>query len=201
MGTLKMPIFFYGWIVVFGGFLCLMVAFGVAYSFSAFFGSLQTTFDASRGQISLIFSTSAAVFFGFGVFSGPLADRLGARWVCLFGMVLISAALVLLGQATTLWQINLIYVIGIGVGVGCIYVPVLGVIQRWFHSLRGLASGLAVAGIGVGTLVVPLLAARLVIGTGWRDAYLWMAGIPLLLGLVGAAMLSNDPARRGLSKM
>lgn len=194
----KMPAFFYGWVVVIGGFLCLMVAFGVAYSFSAFFSSLQATFDASRGEVSLIFSTSAAVFFGFGVFSGPIADRLGARWVCLFGMVLISAGLVSMGHATALWQINLIYVIGIGIGVGCIYVPVLGVIQRWFHSLRGLASGIAVAGIGVGTLVVPFLAARLVIGTGWRDAYLWMAGLPLLLGLVGAAMLSNDPARRGL---
>lgn len=189
---------FFGWIVVVGGFLCLTVAFGVAYSFAAFFNSLQTTFEASRGEISLIFSMSAAVFFGFGVFSGPVADRFGARSVCLFGMILITAALILLGQATALWQINLIYVIGIGIGVGCVYVPVLGVIQRWFHSLRGLASGMAVAGIGVGTLVVPFIAARLVAGSGWRDAYLWMAALPLLLGLVGAALLSNDPARRGL---
>ena len=41
------------------------------------------------------------------------------------------------------------YGLGIGLGLGCAFVPILGAVQRWFVKRRGLASGLAVSGIGV----------------------------------------------------
>ena len=64
------------------------------------------------------------------------------------------------------------YGLGIGLGLGCAFVPILGAVQRWFVKRRGLASGLAVSGIGVGTLVMPPLATALIAAFGWRDAYL-----------------------------
>lgn len=42
--------------------------------------------------------------------------------------------------------------------------PAIGAVQRWFMRRRGLAFGLAVAGIGVATLVMPPLPSFLIGG-------------------------------------
>ena len=51
------------------------------------------------------------------------------------------------------FEVYAAYGLGVGLGVGCAYVPAVGAVQRWFVRRRGFASGLAVSGIGVGTLV------------------------------------------------
>jgi MFS family permease len=86
-------------------------------------------------------------------------------------MILTGAGLVAAGFARTLIEVNIAYGIGVGLGVGLAYVPALGAVQRWFARRRGFASGLAVSGIGVGTLVMPPLAAFLIATLGWRQAY------------------------------
>ena len=77
---------FYGWFVVGGTFTALFIAFGAAYSFTAFFDQLQGEFSASRSSISLIFSIGAFLYFSLGAISGPISDRINARWVCAGGM-------------------------------------------------------------------------------------------------------------------
>ena len=71
--------------------------------------------------------------------------------------------------ARSLTEVYVAYGLGVGLGVGCSYVPVLGAVQRWFVKRRGFASGLAVSEIGVGTLMVPPLAAFLIADLGWRE--------------------------------
>jgi len=70
-------------------------------------------------------------------------------------------------------------------------------VQRWFARRRGFASGLAVSGIGVGTLVLPPLASLLIAALGWRQAYLVLGGLALL-GAGMALMIENDPRAHGL---
>jgi MFS family permease len=82
--------------------------------------------------------------------------------------------------------------------VGCSYVPALGAVQRWFVRRRGFASGLAVSGIGVGTLVMPPLASLLIQTLGWRDAYLMLGCFAAVVGGGSALLIENDPADRGL---
>lgn len=48
---------FYGWYVVAAAFAVTFVGFGCAYTFSAFINSLQRDFGASRGSVSLVFSS------------------------------------------------------------------------------------------------------------------------------------------------
>src|SRR5262245_42259667 len=92
-------------------------------------------------------------------------------------MVLTGAGLVLASSAHTLLEVYLAYGLGVGLGVGCSYVPALGAVQRWFSRRRGFASGLAVSGIGVGTLVMPPLASLLIGAFGWRGAYMVLGGL------------------------
>jgi MFS family permease len=190
--------FFYGWVVVGATFTLTFVGFGSAYTFSAFVEVLQRDLGASRGSVSLVFSLAGFLYFCLGVISGPLADRFGARSLCVIGMVLVGLGLALAGQARTIAETYAAYGLGIGLGVGCAYVPALGAVQRWFIAQRGLASGLAVSGIGCGTLVMPPLATWLISTLGWREAYLVLGGAAAAVGVAASLLIENDPGRRGL---
>jgi MFS family permease len=188
---------FYGWIVVAAAFMVMFVGLGSAYTFSAFVDPLQREFAASRGSVSLVFSLAGFLYFALGTVSGPLADRWGSRLLAVIGMVLVAAGLAAASAARTLTEIYIAYGLGVGIGVGCSYVPVIGAVQRWFTRRRGFASGVAVSGIGLGTLLMPPLAALLIAYLGWRDAYLWLAVFALVAGGGMALLVENDPHDRG----
>lgn len=189
---------FHGWFVVGAAFVITFLGFGCAYSFSAFIPSLQAEFAASRGAVSLVFALAGFLYFSLGLVSGPLADRWGSRRLAIAGMVVTGIGLASASLARSLFEVCLAYGLGVGLGVGCAYVPVLGAVQRWFVRRRGFASGLAVSGIGVGTLVMPPLASRLIEAVGWRSAYVVLGGLAAIVGAGAALWISNDPRARGL---
>jgi OFA family oxalate/formate antiporter-like MFS transporter len=193
------PRIFYGWFVVSAAFAISFVGFGSAYTFSAFVESLQNEFVVSRGSVSLVFSLAGFLYFGLGIVSGPLADRWGSRRLAVIGMILTAMGLAIAGTARSLAEVYAAYGLGVGLGVGCSYVPALGAVQRWFVRRRGLASGLAVSGIGVGTLVMPPLASFFIDALGWREAYLVLGGLAAVVGVGMALLIENDPRDRGLS--
>jgi MFS family permease len=197
--ALPAPRIFYGWFVVAAGFAVTFVDFGCAYSFSAFVAPLQQQFVISRGSVSLVFSLAGFVYFSLGMISGPLADRWGSRQMAVIGMILIGLGLVAASAAQNLTQVYAAYGLGVGLGVGCSYVPAMGAVQRWFVRRRGFASGLASAGIGVGTLAVPPFASFLIDAAGWREAYLILGVLAAIVGVGMALLIANDPRDRGLA--
>lgn len=192
------PRVFHGWIVVAAAFAITFVGFGSAYTFSAFVPSLQHDFGASRGSVSLVFSLAGFLYFALGVVSGPLADRWGAQRFAMVGMGMVGAGLALAGAARTLNEVYAAYGLGVGLGIGCAYVPAIGAVQRWFVKRRGFASGIAVSGIGVGTLAMPPLASWLIGILGWRDAYLVLGGLAAIIGIGMSSFIANDPRDKGI---
>jgi MFS family permease len=133
--------------------------------------------------------------------TGMVIDRFGAKRVILvftllYGLVLCSA----LWVGTSLWQLYLLFtILGVAMTSGPAPVPYGVVISHWFNRHRGLALGLSMMGIGIGSVVVPILAQRLITSFGWRAAFAIFGAAVLLLPLpVIAALLQNDPAQRGL---
>jgi MFS family permease len=188
----------YAWVVVAAAFTLMFVGFGAAYSFAAFFTSFEAEFGALRGEIALVFSLCAFLWFSSGAPAGMLADRFGARRVAIAGVACLVLALYLASTAQSLGLLYATYSIGIGIGVGLVYVPSVGAVQPWFTANRAFASGLAVAGIGAGNFVGPLLAAWWIGLFGWRGAYLALAAFVLVLGGIAAALLkpkSRDTSR------
>lgn len=190
--------FFYGWAIVGAAFAVTLLGFGSAYTFSAFLKPLEQEFGASRGEVSLVFALAGFLYFALGIVSGPLADRYGARTMAVLGMFLVGAGLVFAALARTITEVYVAYGLGVGIGVGCAYVPAVGAVQRWFVRRRGFASGLAVSGIGLGTLVMPPLAAWLIDLVGWRQAYITLGLAAALLGIAMSWLLVNDPRDQGL---
>jgi len=196
--SISNPRIFYGWFVVAGTFAVTFVGFGCAYSFSAFLLPLQHDFAASRGSIALVFSIAGFFYFALGVITGPLADRFGSRLLAVVGMILTGAGLIAASVAQTLLQVYLAYGLGVGLGIGCSYVPAVAAVQRWFLRRRGFASGLAVSGIGVGTLVVPPLAKFMIDAFDWRETYLILGIFAIVVGAGMAMLIEDDPSERGL---
>ena len=182
-----------GWYVVSGAFLILTFGFGSLYSFGAFFAPLQDAFGASRASVSAAFSLAVLTLFIIGPVTGTLADRLGPRALVAGGTALVGIGLVIASFAQALWQVQAAFTVCIGVGVGMSYVPAAGAVQKWFDRRRGLASGIAIAGIGVGTLVVPPIGAALIEAMEWRPAFL-VIGLAVAVAGGAAGLLVRSPS-------
>ena len=171
------------WGVVGAAFAAMFTAFGIAYSYGAFLEELRADFGAGRALGAVFFSLTSLLYFGLGSLSGAAADRWGPRRVLLVGAAAFGIGLVATARAGSLPVALAAYGLGVGIGVACAYVPMVALVGGWFEHRRTLALGVAVAGIGIGTLTVPPATAALIEAAGWRDAY-------LVHGLGGAAVLA-----------
>ena len=185
------------WVVVWSTFVCLAVIFGVSYSFAAFFESFAKEFAAQRADVSWIFGLCGLVYFVLGAGSGMLADRWGPRMVCMTGMVFIAMGLFLTSLAQSLATVYLSYGLLVGLGIAFVYTPSIACVQPWFNKRRGLASGIASAGVGAGTLILPVVVSYLLIAVNWREALQMMSAGVLLIGLTAGFLLKRAPNLSG----
>lgn len=173
--------------------LCL----GTVYAWSIFKKPMMETNHWGETQTQLAFMIYGAVFALAVAFGGNLVDRLGPRIVALSGGVLFSTGVLLGGLANQLQRIELLIVAyglvgGLGGGFG--YVTPIATLIRWFPDKRGLVTGLAVMGYGLGAFFMGNIGPFLIMGLGIaRTFYIW-AAVSLAVILSSALALSNPPA-------
>ncbi len=174
------------WLTVVAAFFSSAVTLGTAYSFGAFFESMSEEFDAAAGATAVIFGITTFSFFWLSLVTGRMADRFGPRLVLVTGAVALFVGLMLTSRVDSLGLGYVTYGAGVGVAAACGYVPMVATVGGWFVRHRALAVGLAVAGIGVGTLVMSPLSASMIDRYGWRDTYVVFAigGAAVLLACV-----------------
>ena len=143
------------WGVVAAAFAAMFVAFGIAYSYGAFLEEMRADFGVGRAAGATFFSLTSLLYFGLGGVSGAAGDRFGQRRVLLVGAAAFGLGLVATARAGSIGVALLAYGLGVGIGVACAYVPMVALVGAWFERRRTLALGVAVAGIGVGTLAIP----------------------------------------------
>jgi len=180
-----------GWVVVAATVTATFAVFGVAYSFGAVFTTIRAEFGVGKGQASLFFAITTFIYFVVGVFTGRLADRYGPRPVLLVGAVAMGTGLFLTSLVNNILVGYLTYGLGVGIGVGCAYVPMVSTVGGWFERDRTKAMGVAVAGIGLGTLVGAPLSKQLVVSYGWRTTF-----VVLGIGSATLLVLASFGARR-----
>ncbi len=186
-----------GWGMVAAAFAGMFASFGIAYSFGAFLEPMAEEFGAGRGATSAFFALTSLTYFGLGALSGVAVDRYGPRRVLLVGALALGAGLAATSRAGELWIGLVTYGLGVGIGVACAYVPMVAVVGGWFERRRTLAIGVAVTGIGLGTLAVAPVAAVLIAEVGWRTTHLLLGGAGAAVLLVCAAVVTRPPAHAG----
>jgi MFS transporter, OFA family, oxalate/formate antiporter len=183
----------YAWLVLAVCFLITTLTYGGSYSFGLFFKPLRTEFGWSSAQTSGIFSLFMFCYCFFGIFSGQAVDRVGPRVTSIVGGLCLGSGFLLSGMVHELWQIYLTYGLLGGVGMSCVYSPVLTTASRWFPRRQGLALGIVSSGIGIGTFVGPPVFGHLISVYGWRSSYIAGGlGIGVTMVLVGL-LLKRDP--------
>ncbi len=191
---------FYGWWIVAASFSILFITVGVAlYTPPVFLVALEQEFGWSRATISLGTSIAAAVSALLSPLVGGWIDRWGARRVMASGALLMGSGFSLLALMNSLWQLYVLNLIA-AVGVTCVaWIPNQTLISNWFERKRGLAMGIALAGIGFGGLVMAPFAASLIASLGWRLTYAVLAGLILAIVVtLSLAVVRGKPADLGL---
>jgi MFS family permease len=152
-------------------------------------------------QASGFFSITSLVYYAVGAFAGRAADRLGPRIVVTAGALILGLGLCLTALGDNIWFGYVTFGLGVGIGGACCFVPTLAVVGHWFQKHRNAALGMAAAGTGAGTMVVPLVAAALIHDFGWRqtDLVFGAAAVAILLGC--AALVRSPPTMPGSSIM
>jgi MFS family permease len=69
-------------------------------------------------------------------------------------------------------------------------------IAAWFDKDRGLALGIAIAGVGLGVAAMPLLATWMITEVGWREAFAGLGAAIIVIGFIPALLFVREPPYR-----
>lgn len=176
-------------------FCGVMVSFGslVVFTFSVFLKPLTSEFGWSRESASAAFGIAAMTIAVASPLLGRLLDRYGPRRVIVPCMIVFAIAFGSLALLTPrLWHLYLVFfVIGV-VGNGTTQMGYARAVASWFTDQRGLALALVVAGVGVGSILLPPLAQWLIEQHGWRSAYLALGCLVLVMGVPLTALFVRE---------
>ncbi|XP_018653992.1 putative monocarboxylate transporter [Schistosoma mansoni] len=178
----------WGWVVVIATFFVHMITDGVIVSFGVFIESLVEEFQDSMSATSWIGSFSYGIPALAAPLSSLLLNRFGCRVTCMVGGLI--SGLGCFAGAFTNSIISMVFSFGIlsGLGASLCITSALVVVSMYFDNRRATATGLSIAGTGVGALVfAPMVDMLLNIYT-WRGAMMILSGFFLNMIVCGALM-------------
>jgi len=168
---------------------------GVA-SFGVFVKPLSEEFGWGRGDMSLALTLMSIAVIVLSPLAGTLLDRYGVRRVLLPSILLFGLAIAALSLlSASLLHYYAMYLLMALAGVCTTPASYSRVVVAWFDARRGLALGVALAGIGVGTAVIPPFVQLLTAAFGWREAFLGIAALVLAVSLPAVAAWIAEPPK------
>jgi MFS family permease len=171
------------------------------FAFSVFLKPITADLGVTRELMSfaLVFATSMSAI--TNPFIGASIDRFGTR-PTLLAIIPIYALGIVGYSFFTAWPAQIIVTCAFVGLVGTITGPTgyAALVARWFDRERGLALGIAMAGVGLGAALVPPAATVLIAHFGWRWAYRGIAIGMILLAWVPAWFI-RDPGPGDLAKL
>jgi MFS family permease len=178
----------HGGLVVLSGFLTLALMYGTLYSFGVFLKPLHDELGFQQKALSGAYSLCFLLSGVLAMLMGQLNDKFGPRVVVSSCALLIGAGWVLSSRAGTLWEFYLYYGVLLGVGISGGITPVLSTVAKCFIARRGVMTGIAVAGVSVGTMLLPPLLNSLLDACGWRLSFT-LTGLAVFALIAGLAQL------------
>ena len=190
--------YFYGYNIVAACFVIQGVSIGAMFTYGIFFKEFQTEFGWSRATISGASSLAFLVMGVAGIFAGRLNDKIGPRVLMVISGISFGLGYLLMSNLHAQWQLYLFYGLLIGVGLSTHDIITLSTVVRWFVRRRGMMSGIVKVGTGSGQLLVPLIVTAFIATCGWRQSYVIMGVIVLVMLVAAALVLRRDPQSMGL---
>ncbi|MGA8197663.1 MAG: MFS transporter, partial [Acetobacteraceae bacterium] len=134
------------WVVAMVSLVVLSVSYGAPLTVVVALKPIAAEFGAARSAPALAVGLTFIGAGCGGIAMGWLAERIGVRWVVLFGGTMIGAGLAIssLGGLTQLYVSSFLFV-GL-LGAAGMFAPLMTYVSRWFDVRRGTGIALISAG-------------------------------------------------------
>lgn len=190
----------YGWRIIFACFMLMSFYFCVVMNCPGLFlTSVTQEFGISRSQYTLNTTVISIAMMIVSLNAGKIFSKFKIKSVMrLAGLVLpiAYAGYSIAPNIRIFYGISL--VVGFSLGL-CGMVPMSTLITRWFNDKKGLATGLAFTGSGLGGVVLQPVIGQLIEAVGWRKTYFAIAVIMFVFVYPCIMFLIKDyPSDKGL---
>ena len=180
--TLSTP-WYHGWNIIAVTLLIQGITLGLmTYSFTLWIAPFKEEFGAAQGTILLAASIANVGMGVFAPFAGRIIDKHSIRLITIIGIAIFATGFFLISLTTAIWQVILIYATVLPVGAilgGPLAAQVMT--ARWFEKNRGTALGISSIGSSMGGVVLPPIAAALIVSVGWRFSHMTLAVAALVV--------------------
>ena len=189
--------YFYGYNIVGASFVIQAMSIGAMFTYGVFFKEFQADFGWSRATISVGSSLGFLVMGAAGILAGRLSDRIGPKAIMVASGISLGLGFMFMSRLQATWQLYLLYGVLVGIGLSTHDVITLSTVARWFVKRRGMMTGIVKVGTGTGQVLVPPFAVAIIAVYGWRNAYLILGTLALVILVAAAQLLRRDPQSIG----
>ncbi|KAJ2794912.1 hypothetical protein H4R21_005312, partial [Coemansia helicoidea] len=191
------------YLVVAGSFVIQGLACGVVHAWGVQMEYLSSHVfagdDAKTSTLSYVGTLMLFSIYFWGLLAGWIAEVWSYQGTCLVGTVIMAVGQLVASFCKEPWQLCLAEGILFGIGIGLVFGPASTAPARWFTAHRGLATGIAVAGVGVGGLALAPLTEFLMRRTSVAWSQRIAAIYILVLGTLASLVVRVPMQARGRS--
>ncbi|TFY78804.1 hypothetical protein EWM64_g5208 [Hericium alpestre] len=196
------------WCTLIGATLTLTCTFGYVNAFGVYQDLYTREHAASASRISWIGGTQLFLLIGMGIVAGKLLDLGYFRQTTFVGSVIFTFSLFMLSLAhpDQFYQIFLSQGLGMGIGSGLLYVPVMAIQAHHWNKTPPSGHGdchlsKSCAGSAIGGIFFPIMLDQLFHGeTGYAWGVRASAFIVLALLALANVLMTTDPAMSAYQK-
>jgi MFS family permease len=188
---------YYGYAIVTVASIMMTMIWGTFYTFGVFFEPFIKEFGWTRTMTSGASAVNTIIFGILCIFSASLSERFGPRWVMTVCGIILGVSYLLLAQLTSPWELYFYFGVFVAIGMSP-YIPLLSLVPKWFTTNRGRMNAIVLSGMGLGIMVVPPMASYFISMWQWRNSYLVIAIITLVV-MVAASQFLRDPPKLPLN--
>ena len=170
---------------------------GSRFSFGVFLKPVTEEFDWSRASLAGALAIAGLATAALRPLAGWLADKYDPKIVAVTGVLMGGLALAGMSSVRELWHVYVLFLItGTGFTLAS-PAAVTKIVAAWFTRRRALAMSVAGTGSAMGETAMVPIAALSVVFIGWREGYLILGGILLLLILPLVLLLLKSRPGKG----
>ncbi len=191
--------FFYGWVVLYGASAAQFASNAAAsLTMSVFIYPISQDLGWSRTLIAGAASLGGLVATVQSPLIGWLMDRYGIRVVLASSVLALGLSVMYLSWATAPLAFYISYAIARSMFSSPIKIGSSVAVSRWFIERRGRATGVLFLSHAAGMTTFPLVAGLVIAQRDWQDAWLALGVIVLVVALVPAMLIVQNPEDAGL---
>ena len=178
------------WVQLVLGIICMASVANLQYGWTLFVNPIADAHGWSKASIQVAFTLFVLLETWLVPFEGYIVDRIGPRWMVMFGGICTFLAWGINSQASALWMLWVGGAIG-GIAGGSVYGTCVANALKWFPDKRGLCGGLTAAGFGAGAAITIAPIRAMIHSRGYAHTFLVFAIIYSVIIVVVSLFLKR----------